>query len=155
MRKIYFSFFVVLMSLVYVNAQNSEITNSILERKYSPEWELIEQDQFVDIFYKYVDCTENENSCCEWLFFKVVNKSDEAITLNWDFKLGWRADVGGSVTSENTQHVSISLSPKEVLFSDCGKLDPYDIVLTVREMTAPDVNVLTEVSLDNIETTIE
>jgi hypothetical protein len=124
-----------------------------MNSSYSDGWQLVLQGQVVDVFYKYTDCSEDEKNCCENIFVKVVNKTDDQVQLAWDYQLGYRADIAGEVTSENTRSVSISLAPKQKLKADCGVFDPYDLVLGIRELESPDVNVLTDILIKNFTET--
>jgi hypothetical protein len=133
---------------IYGFGQENAIKKSIAEQKYTSDWQLYKTFDQVDIYFQYTTCEEID--CCELVLLKIVNNAENKLTIKWKYNLGWSEFINDPVTSSDIQSFEYDLSPNEVVSSDCNNLI-QELHFFIRELSSPDVNVLTKFEIEQIE----
>lgn len=88
--------------------------------KKPKDWTLVKELPAANIYYRYQVCDQpSEGTHKEEVYLKVVNKTNNAIKVEWDPELHYGKKCF-NCDGENTEmHASISLEPKQEVFGEC------------------------------------
>ena len=139
----------VLFGPAFAFAQVNSLEQAIINQEYTSDWVLFEQTDNVDVYYQYGIC-EEVYDCCEMLFFKVVNKSENVIDLSWQFNLGWREYVNNPVTSSSERDVHLIIQPEQQVSTSCTNENNAMLIFIIRELVNPEWNVLTAITINQL-----
>lgn len=79
---------------------------------YSIDWQIYESLDYVDVYYRYSDCSDPANGFYpEYILFKVVNKTDKKVYVYWDYTAQY--DGNQDRVGDNENLVQIFLDPNQ------------------------------------------
>ena len=114
-------FFMFLLSTTALRAQSNPVIASISPGEYNIDWELFKSTELVNIYYKYVDCSDPANGVYpEQILFKVENKTNNKIYVYWDYVLEYNNKPTNSSPDENL--VQITLEANQSTEGSCDNL---------------------------------
>jgi len=126
--------FVILFVLVGISSifaqQNKAIANMELG-SYANDWKMYETMKFVDIFYRYSDCSDPVNGFYpEYILFKVVNKTKKDIYVYWEYEAEYNGEESKAIPNENL--VQVQLQPLQTLEGNCKSINKTKLGIYVR-----------------------
>jgi len=143
-----FSFFLVLGGSI--QAQKNEVLSNMELGNYPTEWKLYKSVQFIDIYYKYSDCSDPSNGFYpEYILFKVKNKTDKKIYTYWEYTANY--DDKPSMASPDENLVQVKLQPNEVIEGTCANYHKTRLGIFVRLKNRQNLGLLTNFDLNEIK----
>ena len=122
-------FFLVGASSLFAQ-QNKAVTNLELG-DYANEWAIYESMEFVDILYRYSDCSDPANGFYpEYILFKIVNKTKNDVYVYWEYETEYNGVKSKAIPNENL--VQVKLEPLQEIEGDCESLHETKLGIFVR-----------------------
>jgi uncharacterized protein YcfL len=147
-------FEMIFLSSVY--AQDTSVMVSSPEIKVkSSEWQLLANNEFVAISYKYEECNlPSQGSHDEFVYLQLKNKTTNALTIEWNTEYWYNEKCYGCEANNNENHFTIQLMPNTILEGVCAENVNPALKILSKMLNIETKTVLTDFSLRDIKITV-
>lgn len=150
MKKNFFLIILVALFSVFVIAGNDN--NQIGKEIKNTEWKLLSEKNGVQIYFKYENCNDEVNDIHqENVVLKVVNTTNQNITIEWDTELWYNDNCRTCNMKNGENHNKIQLNAGETKIGSCEKRHQLRELVIFSKFTKYENKVnLTKFQLNNI-----
>jgi hypothetical protein len=130
-KNLLFVIFFLLVGASSMFAQQNKAVANLELGNYANDWAIYESMEFVDILYRYSDCSDPANGFYpEFILFKVVNKTKNDVYVYWEYE----AEYGNveSKASPNENLVQVKLKSLESIEGNCDNFYKTKLGIFVR-----------------------
>ena len=152
------SYIIILIMLFGVEAfaQNPASMQSSFETKVkSTVWQLLANNEFIDINYKYGECNlPSQGTHDEFVYLQIKNKTNKELKIEWNTEYWYNEKCYGCEDGNTENHKTIHLIPNTTIEGICAEDVNPALVILSRMLNIKINTELTNFNLREIKTTI-